>query len=468
MERSPADVLRLVVAGVGLVVLLIVEWIFGDTLVAFGSDVLRGLAAVPAWIVDVVVLGTRLLAIVVFGGGLLAALWWQRLRLLVTVALGGLVAAALAAGLEALVSPDDGATPVEVGTDLAVVSDSGFPQLTGLAVGIGVLTAAAPWLGRRWRRWAWMLVVGLVLTSFVHAPVSFDTAIGVMSGWVAGAAVLVALGAPSRRPSREAVVEGLAAVGVPMRELDPAGVDARGSTPYFGVDRDGDPLFVKVLAADERSADLLFRIYRSLLPRNFGDERPFSTLRRGVEHEALVAFAASSLGVQTPAVRAFAEVEPNGFVLAYDAVEGSSLDRLEPEQVTDDVLAATWALVGALRRHRIAHRDLRLANIFLGEAADVWLIDFGFAEMAASDLLLATDVAELLASSSVYVGSERALAQARSTVDPDTLARARDRLRPWALSGASRTALKSRPGLLDELRTGLAVPPTAGAPAGAR
>jgi hypothetical protein len=36
-------------------------------------------------------------------------------------------------------------------------------------------------------------------------------------------------------------------------------------------------------------------------------------------------------------------------------------------------------------------------------------------------------------------------------VDPATRAQAIERLRPWALSGATRTALAERPGLLDEL-----------------
>jgi hypothetical protein len=39
-----------------------------------------------------------------------------------------------------------------------------------------------------------------------------------------------------------------------------------------------------------------------------------------------------------------------------------------------------------------------------------------------------------------------------ATVDPETLERSLDRLRFWALSGATRTALKARPGALDELR----------------
>jgi undecaprenyl-diphosphatase len=282
--------------------------------------------------------------------------------------------------------------------------------------------------------------------------VSFDTMLAVAVGWFSGAGFLVLLGAPSRKPTKRAVIDGLAAVGLPVRQLDKAGVDARGSTPYFGVATDGSRLFVKALGVDERSADMLFRLYRGLLPHNFGDEKPFSSLRRAVEHEAFVALKASALGVRTPALRAFATADPNGYVLAYDAIEGRSLDRLDPAEVTDDVLAAIWSLVGELRQYRIAHRDLRLANIFLDDTGQAWLIDFGFGEVAASDLLLATDVAELVASSSVYVGAERAVAHAVRTVDAATLERAADRLRPWSLSGATRTALKARDDLLDDLR----------------
>jgi undecaprenyl-diphosphatase len=79
--------------------------------------------------------------------------------------------------------------------------------------------------------------------------------------------------------------------------------------------------------------------------------------------------------------------------------------------------------------------------------------------------LLATDVAELLASSSVYVGADRAVARAAAVIDEDGLAAALGRLRPWALSGATRTAHKARPGLLDELRANVAATSTTTTPA---
>jgi undecaprenyl-diphosphatase len=452
VERSPADVLRLVVAAAAWLALLLVEWLFGDTLIGFGSDLLRGFDALPQWMIDVVVIGTRILAIVMIGGGLLYTLYKQRWQMLLTVVAAGLLGGVLYALLGGLVDLDDGNAPVVVDTDLVGIGKEGFPTAAGIAVVAAVLTAGAPWLSRRWRRIGWALILGLMITRFLATPVSFDSLEAGSLGWLAGAAVLVALGAPSRRPTMESVLSGLGGVGLAVQRLDRAGVDARGSTPYFGVAADGENLFVKALGEDERSADVLFRLYRRINPRDLGDEKPFSTLRRTVEHEALVALAARDLGVRTPRLRAFASVEPNGYALAYEAIAGKSLDRLEPADVTDDVLAACWALVGQLRQHRIAHRDLRLANVFLADDGHAWLIDFGFSELAASDLLLATDVAELIASSSIPAGAERAVGHAVATVDSATLERALDRLRLWALSGATRTALKARPGALDELR----------------
>jgi len=452
IQRSPADILRLVVAAVLVLIMVVVEWAFGDTLVAFASDLLRGLDAVPQWIIDVIVIGTRVLAVVVLGGGLLLMLHRRQWRMLATVAVAGLLAATVFGLLDAVADTDRGLDLVEVDTDLGPLTSEGIVSTAGLSAVAGILTAAAPWLERRWRQAGWLLIVGLVITTFLHAPVSFDAVLAWAAGWLCGAATLVVGGAPSRRPTTQAVVDGLGAVGLPLERLDRAGVDARGSTPYFGVGADGSKLFVKALGTDERSADLLFRMYRSLQLHSFGDEKPFSSLRRSVEHEAFVALTASALGVRTPALRAFATADPNGYVLAYEAIEGKSLDRLDPGEVSDDVLAAIWDLVGKLRDHRIAHRDLRLANIFLDDNGHAWLIDFGFSEVAASDLLLATDVAELLASSTVYVGSERAVAHAARTVDEATLSRTLDRLHRWGLSGATRTALKARPGLLDDVR----------------
>ena len=212
-------------------------------------------------------------------------------------------------------------------------------------------------------------------------------------------------------------------------------------------------MFVKALGADERKADILFRLVRSVLPRDLGDERPFSSLRRAVEHEAFVALAASQNGVRTPPLAGFASAEPGGFVLAYVAIDGRSLDGVPAEEITDQVLDGIWEQMAVLRAHGIAHRDLRLANVFLAADGQVWMIDFGFSELAASDLLLATDLAELVTSLSLKVGADRAVTSAERGVGDDALRAALPRFEPGFLSGATRTAIKAEPELLVAVRT---------------
>ncbi len=451
VERSPSDILRLVVAAVVLVVLLIVQGLFGNTIVEFTADLLNGLAALPTWILDTLVIGTRILAVVVLVGGLVLTIRHGRWRMLITVTAAALLAVGLAAVLDTF-DPDDGTSVIEIHDALGPLSATSFPTALGVAAIAAIMTAAAPWLSRRWRRVGWLLVLGVTVTRFISSPVAFDSWRNALVGWFAGALVLVVLGGPLRRPTAASIAAGLGAVGAPLARLEPASVDARGSTPYFGAGRDGRPLFVKALSEDQRSADLLFRLYRWLNRRDLGDERPFSSLRRTVEHEALVALAARDLGIRTPRLVGLATADPNSFVLAYEAIEGRSLDRLQPEEVTDELLAAIWDGVVQLRQYRIAHRDLRLANVFVAADGEVWLIDFGFSELAASSLLLTTDVAELLASSTLQVGPERAVALAHAAVGADVLDDALKRLHPWALSGATRTGLKAQRGLLDELR----------------
>ena len=121
--------------------------------------------------------------------------------------------------------------------------------------------------------------------------------------------------------------------------------------------------------------------------------------------------------------------------------------------MTDDVLEQAWTQLARLRLHGIAHRDLRLANVFLDSSGQLFLIDFGFSELAAEELLLQTDVAELLASSAVVVGAQRSVTSAIRGLGAEPVVQAAVRLVPGRLSGATRTAMKAHPGLLDDLRT---------------
>ena len=147
-----------------------------------------------------------------------------------------------------------------------------------------------------------------------------------------------------------------------------------------------------------------------------------------------------------------ANVGDEGFLLAYARTAGDSLDRVPDEAITDDVLRGIWQGVQTMRIHRIAHRDLRLANVMLAPDGRPWMIDFGFAEIAATDQMLDTDVAELLSSTALKVGVERAVDAAVAVIGKPAVASAAPRIQPLALSTATRKSLVARKPLCDDLR----------------
>ncbi len=138
-------------------------------------------------------------------------------------------------------------------------------------------------------------------------------------------------------------------------------------------------------------------------------------------------------------------------LLAYETVEGASLDRV-PEPWSDELLRGIWEQVALLRRERIAHRDLRRANLFVDTDGTPWVIDFGFSELAVDDDRLAQDVAQLLAALAIVIGPERAVDSAIGVIGKEAVGTALPFLQPPAFAGATRKALHEQKGLLDKLR----------------
>ena len=139
-------------------------------------------------------------------------------------------------------------------------------------------------------------------------------------------------------------------------------------------------------------------------------------------------------------------------LIAYEMIEGRRLDHMRGEEVSDLLLRDLWAQVACLREHRIAHRDLRRANVLADERGEPWLTGFAFSEVAATDDQIDGDVAQLLAALSLTVGAERCVTSAVATLGPHTVGTALARLQPNALSDSTRAELEARPGLLEQLQ----------------
>ena len=337
---------------------------------------------------------------------------------------------------------------IHAGPDLSIAPPVLIAELVSSFVILG------PFVGHRWRRTG--LIVGATVTVLQlivsnRVPTAFF--VGITIGATVGCLVLLMYGRPDQRPTLAAVRAALEATGVPAAELTRDPNLGRRATAYFIARPDGSRLYTKVKSPEERSADLLFRTYRFIRLKNVGDERPFLSLRRSVEHEALVSLLTRDAGVRTPGVRAVAGVGDESMLLVYQFVEGTRFDRLADEQITEELLEELWRQVRIMREHGIAHRDLRRANVIVDADGAPWLIDFGFAEVAASERARATDMAQLLVALGLAVGAHRTVDSAVRVLGTGPVASALPLLQPGALAGATRSGLKHHRELLDELRT---------------
>lgn len=427
-ERSPAAVLRLVAAVVGL--LLVVAWarLLPRTHTGLEDDLQSGAgtwAEGLGTLADAIATGWSLLVIVVTVG---AALVTRRPRQLLTAALG----AGMAAGLIVMAARIAGASP-------GVITGREW-QLVVVAAAIATAAASFSVFATPAARWSTGIIGVFTVIGVLSADISLASRLMVvLTGEAVGALVAVVFGSASRQVTRTQLRAALGRARLPVESLERHGGDARGSQPWLVTLATGRTVFVKVEATDQLRATQLFRIWRRIRLKEHADERAPSSVRRSAEHEAFVAERAQAAGVRTPTVISIGLIDDDrGVFTVFDAIHGTSFDEIS--DLGDAALRSAWSQIQVLRRAGIAHRDLRAANLMCVDD-DVWVIDFGFAEVAADDALLDRDVAEFLASSAAIVGSGRAVDAAVAVLGADTVAEAIPWIQPLACSTATRSAL---------------------------
>jgi len=453
--RHPGDVIRLITAALVLGAALLVSalatrWLLGPAATFVADLAPDSVRRVVTGIVQVACVVAAALVVA-------ATLRRRRFRLLAGLVVGAVAAAAATQALFLLL---DGRHSDVLDAHLAAdswVADAVFPGPPVLAAAVALVVTASPWLSRPWRRAAWVTLLTVTVARLLTGTVlPMEVVIALATGVVAGAAALVAFGVPDRRMGPAEIAASLRRAGMPVGSVRPAGVEAKGSRPFAAVAVDGRQLFVKALGSDQRDADLLYRFYRAARLRNVGDTRPAASLFQAVEHQALVGVMAERAGVQAPRVDRVVRADDDAGLLVMDWVDGGSLDRLPPEQLTDDLLRRLWAEVDKLHRAGIAHRSLRTANVMVDPDGRVHLVDFSFSELSATQRQQDLDVAELLASLATQVGEDRAVSTAAEVLGTQAVAPSVPLLQPLALSAATRRAVAGESGLLARTRSAAA------------
>lgn len=454
--RHPGDVIGLICSGVVAVVALGACALWGTLLLGPRAAVVTG--AEPDTAVGRLLVGlVQTIAVLAPPAAVAALLLVRRYRLLVSlIGAAGLAAAACSAAIH-LSAADRPANLVANRAVVPWIDSAAFPSAPLVAGAVAAAVVAGPWLNPSWRRvvrFALGLLAGAQLVAGV--ALAMELVLAVAIGWLVGAGALVAFGAPDRRIDSEGIKAALEVAGVAVRHLRPAAEAGKGSRPFVATLPDGQQLFVKVLGRDQRYADLLYRGYRLARLRGVGDTRPAASLKNAVEHQALGAVMAERAGVHVPHVHRVVEAPDGSVMLTMDFVAGHSMEGSRAEDVTDEQLQQLWREVECLHRAGVAHRSLRTANVMVDASDRPWIVDFSFSEVAATERQLALDRAELLASTAVLVGPDRAASTA-SVIGNGQLASAVPLLQPLALSNGTRRAVRAHGDVLSRTRSAAAV-----------
>ena len=450
--RAASDVLRLLV-GLGLVVVgVLLATVADRTVGGAQADLIEAVSRVPSRVEQVLIGLAQVLTgsvITIVAIAMIIQRHWWRLGVLV---LGSLTAAGAVMLLtNVLHLPETKAAIDAYGDPIGWLTSPGFPSARYLAATAAVVTLASVWLSRSWKRALWLAVLILMtLRALSSSTSSLDVVLAVAVGVVVGSLALVVFGAPNRAPDTGTLVATLRELLPDLRSLHQRHTGA-GALTYVAGTPDHE-YFVKLRTPDDRSADYLARVYRTIRLRAYEVEPPFTTVQRRIEHEALALLRAHDGAVHTPALTGILATEDDSALLVTDYIVGERLADFDRERVDAAMLAQLWSQVSALAAARIAHRNLELENVVVDAEGQLHFVDFDDAELAATPRQRNHDIAQVLVETSILVGIDDAVDAALAQLGPDRLAAAVPLLQPLALSPAMRARLRTATISLDELR----------------
>ena len=437
--RRPTDVVLFVTSVIGVAIAAVLAPDAADSTSAT-STFLRSLPGLLGWFWEIAYVLVFVWAAILLGAPLVSR---GRLRLsrdqllaLVLASLGSLLMAGdWSTMLDGLTA--SGPPPV-------------FPAVR-IALLTAILVTTSPHLGAPSRRAGRLFLALGTLASIVLGAVQPMGAIaGLSLGAVAATLVHLLFGSPGGRPTPDQVAEALADIGIETEHVEPARLQHRGVGTMRAVTRDDGTLLVKIYGRDAWDGQLLSSIWSFLWYR---DETPTLTLSRlqQVEHEAFVTLLAERAHVPVLPVVAAGPIA-NDALLVVD-LEGEPLSSYGG--TTDEMLADLWRGVDRMHRAGIAHGALDTDRLVVqGGRSDGRLAigDFGRATAVATDADVHADRAQLLATTALAVGTDRAVAVASRELGGDALTGLLAYLQTAALTSATRERLKSEQIDLDALR----------------
>jgi len=453
---AAGDILRLI-AGVLFVGIGLIAASFAErTIAGVEADVIDAIGRIPNRFEQTLLGAAQLIAISVPLVSLGVLFWYRRWRLLMHLWLAWIVAGTSARLLLEWLG-ERSVTSIlaeRVIADTPLVA-ADFPSSPYLASAAAIVTVGVAYLPRRWKRAAWSWIALLVLLRLLGpGQPPLDVWIAISVGAVVGSLLLLAFGSPNPEPGPRQLLGALREAG-----LDPAEIHRR-DTPgthatYETVERNGSRTFVKLRTPDDRSWDLLSRLARAIRLRSSEVSRPYSNLKRRVEHESLALRTSKDGGTRTPAMGCIGSTPGGAVFLIQEYIDGQPLSEFGPDDFDDDLARDVFEQVRALHSTRMAHHRLIPDNFMVDSDRAVWLVDFDEAEIAANEHQRNRDIAEILVAIGLEIGPERTIGLAIEVIGADEVAQSLPMLQPLALSRTLGKSIRQQRGLLDQLRAAI-------------
>ncbi|MCB0915219.1 MAG: flippase-like domain-containing protein [Actinobacteria bacterium] len=447
--RRPADLLRLALAVLAAALVLGLSYVASGTTSGLESDLTEATGRIPTLILDLTswvgVLGAIALPV-----GISVSLLVRRRGRLLLDALAALLLALLIGALLMWIINDYGSPQLlQALTGRNVRSDT--MPLNAFVSGLVAMSTVARLVERpRWAVASILVITAIAVLNIVGATLTvIGLLISLLLGWSVGLLMRYSVGTPSTRPSGLDVARTLEANGYPLSVLRASSV-TRGGRRYSATSRAGQRLDVLVLDRDLEGDGLVPVAWRSLRIRQ-DDGGNALTMRGRLEHSSLQAYASQIAGAATPRLLVVCQVGPDAALLAFETIDAEPFAACA-DNLTDGDLDRAWVAVKRLQDHHVSHRTLSADNILRDSQGGVWLVRGEEGSVAAGDVSLRLDLAEMLCTLALLTSAERAVDSGLRVLGRVRLGRALPALQAVGLSPATRHAMRKRKSLMNDLR----------------
>lgn len=314
-----------------------------------------------------------------------------------------------------------------------------------IAMLAAVLTVSGPWLPARWRRWWWALLLAFVpIHLVVSAVVPARTLLGLAVGWLVGALVVLVVGTPALEVPLDGAVRAMARRGFRVSALTvvrPAGrgpllLNAVQDQPADTTDPAEGTAVVELYGPHQRGGGFLRQFWSKLRLRDSETAPLQASMRRAVEHQALMAIAVGELTLANTTPIAVASLDRGWTLYAHRTSRGTAIDECAPEIPVTRV----WDSLGVLHSQQISHGDLRSKKVTVVDGTPMFG-GFAYAEYGASEAHLHTDIAQLLLTTTDLYGAEPAVRAAITVFGNEAVLAASQRLTKAAVPKRVRMAV---------------------------